>query len=214
MDIQVIKSAIENGNAVLGIEMGSTRIKAVLIDEKHNPVASGSHGWENRFENGVWTYHLDDVWAGLQDAYKNLKADVEEKYGVKLTKLKAMGFSAMMHGYLAFDKEDKLLAPFRTWRNTNAYMAGKELSSLFNFNVPMLETVFEKIGTPYTAEQFADRLDRAKFWLEQCAPDQVNRLRTTRNFEVWNTLDENEKKTIELLHAYIAKDGTPSSTCP
>ena len=72
MDIQAIKSTIENGNAVLGIEMGSTRIKAVLIDEKHNPVASGSHGWENRFENGVWTYHLDDVWAGLQDAYKNL----------------------------------------------------------------------------------------------------------------------------------------------
>ena len=71
MDIQAIKSTIDNGNAVLGIEMGSTRIKAVLIDEKHNPIASGSHGWENRFENGVWTYHLDDVWAGLQDAYKN-----------------------------------------------------------------------------------------------------------------------------------------------
>ena len=80
-----------------------------------------------------------------------------------------------------------------------------QLGSIVNFNVPMLETVFQKIGTPYTAEQFADRLDRAKFWLEQCAPDQVNRLRTTRNFEVWNTLDDNEKKAIELLHAYIAK---------
>ena len=83
MDIQAIKSTIENGSAVLGIEMGSTRIKAVLIDEKHNPIASGSHGWENRFENGVWTYHMDDVWTGLQDAYKNLKDDVLEKYGVK-----------------------------------------------------------------------------------------------------------------------------------
>ena len=82
-----------------------------------------------------------------------------------------------------------------------------QLGSIVNFNVPMLETVFEKIGTPYTAEQFADRLDRAKFWLEQCAPDQVNRLRTTRNFEVWNALDDNEKKTIELLYAYIAKGG-------
>ena len=82
-----------------------------------------------------------------------------------------------------------------------------QLGSIVNFNVPMLETVFEKIGTPYTAEQFADRLDRAKFWLEQCAPDQVNRLRATRNFEVWNTLDDNEKKAIELLHAYIAKGG-------
>ena len=98
MDIQAIKNTIQSGNAIMGIEMGSTRIKAVLIDENHNPIASGSHGWENRLENGVWTYHLDDVWAGLQDAYKNLKADVEEKYGVKLTKLKAMGFSAMMSG--------------------------------------------------------------------------------------------------------------------
>ena len=136
MDIQSIKNVIENGNAVLGIEMGSTRIKAVLIDEKHNPIASGSHGWENRFENGVWTYHLDDVWAGLQDAYKNLKADVLEKYGVKLTKFKAMGFSAMMHGYLPFDKDGKQLAEFRTWRNTITEQAATELTELFKFNIP------------------------------------------------------------------------------
>ena len=136
MDINAIKSTIENGNAVLGIEMGSTRIKAVLIDEKHNPIASGSHGWENRFENGVWTYHMDDVWTGLQDAYKNLKDEVFEKYGIKLTKVKSMGFSAMMHGYLPFSKDGKQLAEFRTWRNTITEQAAAELTELFKFNIP------------------------------------------------------------------------------
>lgn len=136
MDIQTVKSAIENGKAVMGIEMGSTRIKAVLIDEKHNPVAQGSHDWENRFENGVWTYRLDDVWEGLRDAYKNLKEDVFEKYGVRLTRLKSMGFSAMMHGYLPFDKDGNQLAEFRTWRNTITEQAALELTKLFGFNIP------------------------------------------------------------------------------
>ena len=136
MDIQAIKSTIENGSAVLGIEMGSTRIKAVLIDEKHNPIASGAHDWENRLENGVWTYHLDDVWTGLQDAYKKLKEDVFEKYGVKLTNIKSMGFSAMMHGYLPFDKDGKQLAEFRTWRNTITEQSAEELTKLFRFNIP------------------------------------------------------------------------------
>ena len=136
MDIQAVKNVIENGNAVMGIEMGSTRIKAVLIDERHNPIAQGSHDWENRLENGVWTYHLEDVWSGLQDAFKNLKADVFEKYGVKLTKLKSMGFSAMMHGYLPFDKDGKQLAEFRTWRNTITEQSATELTKLFKFNIP------------------------------------------------------------------------------
>ena len=131
MDIQSIKNTIENANAILGIEMGSTRIKAVLIDEKHNPIAQGSHGWENRFENGVWTYHLDDVWAGLQDAYKKLTEDVQAKFGAELTTLKAIGFSAMMHGYLPFDKNGTLLVPFRTWRNTTTETAASELTELF-----------------------------------------------------------------------------------
>lgn len=136
MDIQAIKNTLQSGNAVMGIEMGSTRIKAVLIDEKHNPIASGSHSWENRLENGVWTYRLDDVWAGLQDAFANLKAEVEETYGVKLAKLKSMGFSAMMHGYLPFDKDGNQLAEFRTWRNTITEQAASELTKLFNFNIP------------------------------------------------------------------------------
>ena len=109
---------IADGQAVMGLEFGSTRIKAVLIDEAHNPIASGAHDWENKLENGYWTYSMEAIVNGLQDCYAQLKADVQEKYGVKLTSLKAMGISAMMHGYLAFDKDGKQLVPFRTWRNT------------------------------------------------------------------------------------------------
>lgn len=127
---------IADGRAILGIEFGSTRIKAVLIDEQHNPIASGDHVWENRLEEGFWTYHDDEIWAGLQDSYVNLKKDVESKYGVRLTKLAAMGFSAMMHGYLVFDREDQLLVPFRTWRNSTTGEAAEELSRLFAYNIP------------------------------------------------------------------------------
>ncbi|MGN0778402.1 MAG: xylulokinase [Aristaeellaceae bacterium] len=127
---------LTDGKCVLGIELGSTRIKAVLIDDKHMPIASGDHTWENRLENGVWTYHLDDVWAGLQDAYAALKQDVQAKYGVTLTKLAGFGVSAMMHGYLPFDKDGKQLAEFRTWRNTMTGPAAAELTELLGFNVP------------------------------------------------------------------------------
>jgi len=131
-----IAATIAEGRAVLGLELGSTRIKAVLIGEDHAPIASGDHTWENRLENGVWTYHLDDVWTGIQDAYANLKKDVQEKYGVKLTKLGALGFSAMMHGYLPFDKDGNQIAEFRTWRNTMTAEAAEELTALIGFNVP------------------------------------------------------------------------------
>ena len=131
-----MRSIIEAGKTVLGIELGSTRIKAVLIDEKHNPIASGSHEWENRLENGVWTYSLEDVWSGLQACYQDLRRDVREKYGVSLKKIGAIGISAMMHGYLAFDAQGKLLAPFRTWRNTITGPAAAELTELFQFNIP------------------------------------------------------------------------------
>lgn len=159
MNIQAIKNTVETGNAILGIELGSTRIKAVLIDENHKPIASGSHGWENRFENGVWTYHLDDVWAGLQDAYKNLKADVEEKYGVKLTKLKAMGFSAMMHGYLPFDKDGKQLAEFRTWRNTITEQSASELTELFKFNIPQRWSIAHLYQAMLNKEEHLPKID-------------------------------------------------------
>ena len=132
-----IKETIENGRAVLGIELGSTRIKAVLIDEDHNPIASGDHEWENRLDNGMWTYTLEDIWTGLKDSYGKMAADVKETYGVALTKLGAIGFSAMMHGYMAFDKEGKLLVPFRTWRNGNTGPAAEELTKLFQYNIPL-----------------------------------------------------------------------------
>ncbi|MBQ8653322.1 MAG: ATPase [Clostridia bacterium] len=131
-----MKDFIMSGKAVLGIELGSTRIKAVLIGEDHAPIASGDHTWENSLVNGVWTYTLEDAWAGVQDAYGNLKKDVESKYGAKLTKLAGFGVSAMMHGYLPFDKDGKQLAGFRTWRNTMTGPAAAELTELLGFNIP------------------------------------------------------------------------------
>lgn len=127
---------ILTGNESLGIELGSTRIKAVLIDEGFNPIASGSHNWENRLENGYWTYHIEDVWTGIQDAYSKLNDECMNKFGSYIKNLASIGFSAMMHGYLPFDKNDNQLAEFRTWRNTTTGEAAKELTKLFNFNIP------------------------------------------------------------------------------
>lgn len=131
-----IKKSIESGRTALGIEFGSTRIKAVLVDEHNVPVASGSHEWENRFEDGLWTYTLDDIWTGVRHCYQEMAVDVKNKYGVILKKLGAMGFSAMMHGYMVFDGAGELLVPFRTWRNNNAAPAAEKLSVLFGFHIP------------------------------------------------------------------------------
>ncbi len=130
------KTWIQSGKAVLGIEFGSTRIKAVLIDGEHMPIASGSHQWENRLEDGIWTYSLEDIWKGLQDCYRDLAEDVRKQYGVELTRAAAIGISAMMHGYMVFDSEDNLLVSFRTWRNTITGQAAEELSRLLQFNIP------------------------------------------------------------------------------
>ena len=135
-EIMEVKQAIIEGKTALGIELGSTRIKAVLIDESYSPVASGAHDWENRLEDGVWTYHLDDVWAGMQSSFRNLADDVQKRYGVTLAKVGAIGISAMMHGYLPFDKGGKQLVPFRTWRNTTTEQAAEKLRNLFQFNIP------------------------------------------------------------------------------
>lgn len=132
-----LKSTIEAGRAVLGIELGSTRIKAVLIDEENKPIAQGSHTWENQLVDGLWTYSIDAVWNGLQDCYADLRADVQRQYGVEIEKLAAIGVSAMMHGYMAFDKQQEILVPFRTWRNTNTGPAAAKLSELFVFNIPL-----------------------------------------------------------------------------
>ena len=121
---------------ILGIELGSTRIKGVLIDENHNVIASGSHGWENDLENGVWTYKLEDAVAGVQACFADLKQDAEAKFGKPLNTVAAIGISGMMHGYLVFDKDGRQLAPFRTWRNTITGPAARELTELFQFNIP------------------------------------------------------------------------------
>ncbi|TFJ92343.1 xylulokinase [Lentibacillus salicampi] len=121
----------------LGIELGSTRIKAVLIGPDHTRIASGSYKWENRFKNGVWTYLLEDVWQGLQSAYLELIQEVKEKYGVELSEVGSIGISGMMHGYLPFDSAGRQLAPFRTWRNTSTKQAAETLTSRFQFNVPL-----------------------------------------------------------------------------
>ena len=135
------KECIASGKAVLGIEFGSTRIKAVLVDENNKPIASGAHDWENRLENGIWTYSLDDIWTGLQDCYKKLTEDVQAQYGEKLVKLGAIGFSAMMHGYMAFNEKDELMVPFRTWRNTITEEASTKLTELFNYHIPQRWTI-------------------------------------------------------------------------
>ena len=123
-------------NTFLGIEFGSTRIKAVLIDEGYETVATGGYDWENRFENGIWTYHLDDVWTGLQACYKQLAEDYKAKHGRPLESIGAIGISAMMHGYLPFDKDGKQLAGFRTWRNSITGEAAEKLTEIFSFNIP------------------------------------------------------------------------------
>ena len=130
------KTILAQGKAILGIEFGSTRIKAVVIDEQGNVLAQGGHSWENRYENGVWTYSEEDIRLGLQDCYADLAANVKSEYGVALTGFAAIGISAMMHGYLAFDTDGKLLVPFRTWRNTITEDAAAALTKAFDFNIP------------------------------------------------------------------------------
>lgn len=130
------RKTIESGQAVLGVEFGSTRVKAVLIGPDHRPLASGGHAWENQFVDGVWTYSLEAVWHGLQDSVRQLQQEVLAQYDTPLTTLAAIGFSGMMHGYLAFDGQDRLLTPARTWRNTMTGPAAEQLSALFQFSIP------------------------------------------------------------------------------
>ena len=132
---QIIKE-IRAGETSLGIEFGSTRIKAVLVGKEHAPIASGSYEWENQLVDSIWTYSLEDIWKGLQTSYQELAKDVKEQYGEILTKIGSMGFSAMMHGYMPFDEEDNLLVPFRTWRNNITEQATDVLTPLFGQQIP------------------------------------------------------------------------------
>lgn len=130
------RSAIESGRTALGIEFGSTRIKAVLIDENHEVLAIGNYDWENQLVNNIWTYSLEAIWKGLQDCYQDLAKSVQEKYGTQIKTLGSLGFSAMMHGYMAFGKDGELLVPFRTWRNTITQEASGKLTELFQYHIP------------------------------------------------------------------------------
>ena len=150
---------IDLKNCTIGIELGSTRIKAVLIDEKHLPIASGDFEWENQLVNGVWTYALDTVHTGIQACFANLKQDVKEKYGITLSTVGALGVSAMMHGYLPFDRDGRQLAEFRTWRNTMTGPAAAELTELFGFNIPQRWSIAHLWQAVLNGEEHLPRLD-------------------------------------------------------
>lgn len=153
------KTIIESGQAILGIEFGSTRIKAVLIDPDNRPIAQGSHTWENQLVDGLWTYSLDAIWSGLQDCYADLRADVQRQYGVELQQLAAIGISAMMHGYMAFNRRQEILVPFRTWRNTNTGEAAAALSELFVYNIPLRWSISHLYQAILNGEEHVGEID-------------------------------------------------------
>lgn len=159
LDKNAAKNAIETGRTALGIELGSTRIKAVLVDENHKVLASGNHDWENQLVDNIWTYSLDAVWSGLQDCYQDLAAQVKKEYGTGLKTIGAIGFSAMMHGYIAFDKDGELLVPFRTWRNTITQEASEKLTSLFNYHIPQRWSIAHLYQAILNNEEHVGKVD-------------------------------------------------------
>ena len=154
------RALIAAADTALGIEFGSTRIKAVLIGPDHEVLATGGHAWENYLEGGLWSYTLDEAVAGLRGAYASLVADVRERYDVTPTSYGSIGISGMMHGYLAFDAEGRLLAPFRTWRNTNTGRAADELTRLFGFNIPLRWSIAHLHQAVLDSEEHAPRVAR------------------------------------------------------
>lgn len=157
--MSTVKDAILNGETSLGIELGSTRIKAVLVDGSYKAIAVGNFDWENQLHDGIWTYPLDLVWKGLQGSYASLKEDVKAKYGVELTKIGSIGISAMMHGYLVFDKDGRQLVPFRTWRNTITGEASKKLTELFQYNIPQRWSIAHLYQAMLKGEEHVPEID-------------------------------------------------------
>ena len=153
------KRMIEQGKTALGIELGSTRIKAVLIDLKGTVLAVGIHDWENSFVDNIWTYSLEEIHAGVRDCYRSLKEVVKEVYGIILKKVGAIGVSAMMHGYMALDKDGNQIAPFQTWRNTNTQKSADELTELFSFNIPLRWSVAHLYQRILDGEEHVKNLD-------------------------------------------------------
>ena len=150
------KSTIETGKAILGIEFGSTRIKAVLIDPENHPIAQGSHTWENQLVDGLC---IEEIWYGLQDCYADLRANVKKQYDTEIETLAAIGVSAMMHGYMAFDKNEEILVPFRTWRNTNTGQAAAALSELFVYNIPLRWSISHLYQAILNNEKHVNEID-------------------------------------------------------
>lgn len=153
------KQAIVEGSTSLGIEFGSTRIKAVLIDQSFDMIASGSYEWENLLEDGFWTYNLIDIITGLQTAYSEMKQEVERNYGVTIRAIGSIGISAMMHGYMAFDNTGELLVPFRTWRNTTTSVSAKKLTDTFQFNIPERWSIAHLYQAILNDEQHIPRIE-------------------------------------------------------
>ena len=214
MDQDTIRQAIASGKTVLGIEFGSTRIKAVLIDADNVPIASGSYGWENRFKNGVWTYPLEEVWTGLRDSFRQLRREVQEKYQVSLEKIGALGFSGMMHGYLAFDKDGMLLVPFRTWRNTMTGQAAAELSELFGFNIPQRWSIAHLYQAILNQEahvkdiHYLSTLAGYVHW--QLTGQKVMGIgEASGMFPIDSTINDYDQRMLGLFNAQLAAQGIP-----
>ena len=157
--IALTAEKIRAGKTSLGIEFGSTRIKAVLIDDTYTTIAAGDYGWASHLEDGLWSYSQEEIWTGLQTAYAALAEDVENAYGEKLTRVGRIGFSAMMHGYLAFGKDGELLVPFRTWQNTNTSEAHKKLSELFRYNIPERWSIAHLYQAVLNSEEHIGKVD-------------------------------------------------------
>lgn len=159
MSGETIRNSIISGRMTIGIELGSTRIKTVLTGEDNMPLASGSHDWENSCINGIWTYSIEEIWQGIQLSYKAMAEDAQAKYGTPIKKVSGIGFSAMMHGYLVFDREEKLLTPFRTWRNNITGRASEELTKLFGFPIPQRWSIAHLYQAILNGEEHIDRID-------------------------------------------------------
>ena len=153
------KRLIVNGKTALGIELGSTRIKGVLIDFRGQVLAVGIYDWENSYVDNIWTYSLEEIHTGIRRCYSSLREDVERKYGVSLQNIGVIGISAMMHGYMALDKDGKQIAPFQTWRNTNTQKAADELTQLFDFNIPLRWTAAHLYQRILDRESHVEKLD-------------------------------------------------------
>ena len=214
MNTSEIRGIIEAGKARLGVEFGSTRIKAVLIDPAGNPIAQGDHEWENKLVDNIWTYDMEDVWAGLQDCYANMASDAEARYGVKLTKLEAIGISAMMHGYIPFDGEGNQLVGFRTWRNTITGEAAAALTEKLNFNIPqrwsiahLYQAILNK--EPHVPQiRFLTTLEGYVHWM--LTGEKVLGIgEASGMFPVDSEINNYDQKKIDIFDALIADRGFP-----